>query len=334
MKKITLLSIVFLGIWLNKLIAQNIYGFSENMFVSINISENTKDTLIVFPGNPSSNFDFNSAIDQFNGRYFFGGNLPGYNGNFHIIDLVDLSIESHSVSPENFDYDYIQNRLVYEKNREFYSLELSTLQLSNLGEIKKNSATIWGQNRIFVTQTNKYFYIDFINGPTGDPYFLLADANSGEIYCQEVIEEINNVSYSPEGLVTNNLTSEIIAHRRGRFGIINPCDGTMTKLSEIPDYSGRLNNQMAVYNHSNNTYVVPYRSTNSNDLNKIAIIDVYNNEILETKSQPWRGHSLNSALLVPEKSITLEVSQPSSFSRESQPVSANQICSIVSRIVG
>ncbi len=289
MKKLTLLSILFLSIWTNELKSQNIYGFSDNIFGSINIFDNTKDTLIVFSGNPWINLGFRSAIDRFNGRYFFGGSLPGHSGNFHIIDLIDLSIESHSVYPENIEYDFIKNRLIYENNGNFYSLDLSTFQLNDLGEIENGNSNIYGQNRTFVPQTNKYFYVDYINGSLGGPYFLLIDADSGEIFCQEIIEEINGVFYSPGGLVTNNLTGEIIGHRNGKFGIVNPCDGTMTKLSEIPDYHSHLNNQMAVYNHIDNTYIIPYRSTNSNDLNKIAVVDVYNDEIIETMSQPWAG---------------------------------------------
>ncbi|HMR89514.1 MAG TPA: T9SS type A sorting domain-containing protein, partial [Saprospiraceae bacterium] len=136
---------------------------------------------------------------------------------------------------------------------------------------------------------NQYFFIDYINGSLGDPYFLLIDSDSGEINCQEVIEEINGIVYSPGGLVTNNLSGEIIGHRNGRIGIINPCNGTMTKLLEIPDYHSHLNNQMAVYNHSDNTYIIPYYSNSPSDQYKMALVDVYTNEIIETRSQPWNG---------------------------------------------
>jgi len=288
-KKITFLFILFLSIWMNESRAQNIYGFSDNMFCSVNIYENTKDTLITFSGEPWINLGFRSAIDRYNGRYFFGGSIPEHSGNFHIIDLVDLSIESHFISPENIEYDFIKNRLVYEKNGVLFSLDLMTMQLSNLGVIENGNSFIYGQTRTYVPQTNEYFYTDYIYDPLGSPYFLLIDADSGEISCQVIMEEVNNVFYSPGGLVTNNYTGEIIGHRNGRFGIVNPCNGTMTKLSDIPDYWAHLNNQMAVYNHNDNTYIVPYVSTDTNDKYKIAIIDVYNNEVLETMSQPWNG---------------------------------------------
>lgn len=46
---------------------------------------------------------------------------------------------------------------------------------------------------------------------------------------------------------------------------------------------------MAVYNHNDNTYIIPYSSNSTNDKYKYAIIDVYEDEILETRSQPWDG---------------------------------------------
>ena len=63
----------------------------------------------------------------------------------------------------------------------------------------------------------------------------------------------------------------------------------MSKLSTIGDYYAHLNNQMAVYNHLDNTYIIPYYSKNSNDTFKIAIVDVYNDKIIKTISQPWSG---------------------------------------------
>lgn len=289
MNKLIISLLIIQFIVIEKAISQRIYGFSDNIFCSINILDNSKDTLIEFSGNPWINTGFRSAIDRYNGRYFFGGSLPGHYGNFHIIDLVNLSIESHYIYPENIEYDFAKNRLVYEKNGMFYALDLETLQVINLGLIDMGNSIIYGQIRTYVPQGNKYFFVDYINGSLGDPYFLLIDADSGEISCQEIIEENNGIFYSPGGLVTNNLSGEIIGHRNGRLGIISPCNGTMTKLLEIPDYHSHLNNQMAVYNHNDNTYIIPYYSMSPTDKYKMAIVDVYNNEIIETRSQPWKG---------------------------------------------
>ncbi|HMU02790.1 MAG TPA: hypothetical protein PJ990_04165, partial [Saprospiraceae bacterium] len=95
MKKLIISLLIIHFIVIKKAISQRIYGFSDNLFCAINLLDNSKDTLIEFSGNPWINTGFRSAIDRYNGRYFFGGSLPGHNGNFHIIDLVNLSIESH-----------------------------------------------------------------------------------------------------------------------------------------------------------------------------------------------------------------------------------------------
>lgn len=274
--------------------SQNIYGIVGDVFGSTNIYNNNTDTLITF--SQTSPIGFRSAIDRFNGRYFVGGSLSGYDGNFHIIDLVDLSIESHDVFPGDIEYDFIRNRLLYEKEGAFYSLDLSTFEESNLEEIEGNNNIIWGQIRTYVPQSNQYFYVDYTDGTGGSPYFLMLDGDSGTVVCQEIPEEVNGAYYTAGGLVTNNLTGEIIGHRNGRYGIVDACAGTMTKLSIIPDYHSHLNTQMAVYNHSDNTYIIPYYSTNPNDIYKIAIVDVYNDEILQTMSQPWGGGMNNQQI--------------------------------------
>ena len=163
------------------------------------------------------------------------------------------------------------------------------MQVSFLGEIENGNSTVYGQKRTYIPQTNQYFYIDYIYGSSGDPYFLLVDGNTAEIDCQVMVEEYNGYHYSPSGFVTNNYSGEIIGHRNGRYGIVNPCEGTTTKLTTIPDYYSHLNNQMAVFNHQDSTYIIPYYSNNSNDHYKYAIVDVYSDQILETFSQPWQG---------------------------------------------
>jgi len=139
--------------------AQNIYGFSENVFGSTNLSNSTTDTLIEFSGQPWINLGFRSAIDRFNGRYFFGGSIPGYPGEFHIIDLIDLSINSFPIFPENIEYDWIKNRLIYEDNGDFFAIDLTTFQLTSLGVIENgNSFLLNGRCR-----SRKYY----VSGESG-----------------------------------------------------------------------------------------------------------------------------------------------------------------------
>src|SRR6185503_18755331 len=111
----------------SKIEAQNIYGFADKYFVSFNPYTDEADTLIEFEGKPYINLDFRSAIDRYNGRYFFGGTIPGYEGKFHIIDLNTLIITSYPVYPENIEYDFMHNKLPYEKHGSFYSLDLTTM---------------------------------------------------------------------------------------------------------------------------------------------------------------------------------------------------------------
>lgn len=288
MKKAVIL-ILFISFFINDSNSQKIYGFADNYFGSFDLLEKTADTLITFTGNPWINLGFRSAIDRFNGRYFFGGSIPGHSGSFHIITLGENSIESYYSYPQNIEYDFIRNRLIYEDVGELYSLDLNTMQVSFLGEIENGNSTVYGQKRTYIAQTNQYFYIDYIYGSFGDPYFLLIDGYTAEIDCQVMVEEYSYYHYSPSGFVSNNYSGEIIGHRNGRYGIVSPCEGTTTKLTTVPDYYSHLNNQMAVFNHQDSTYVIPYYSTNSNDQYKYAIVDVYGDQILETFSQPWLG---------------------------------------------
>lgn len=270
----------------NEISSQNIYGFANKYFVSMNISENTHDTLIIFNSNVTFNLGFKSAIDRFNGWFFYGGTLSGYNGTFHIIDLADLSIASFNIVVDNIEYDFLRHRLISEKNGKLHSVDLSTMQVETLGVIENGNSSIYGQKRTFVPQMNSFFYVDYIHGTIGDPYFLSIDANNADILCSPKVDPISGV---PGGIVTNNMTGDIIAHRNGTFGIVDPCSGTMTKLSRIKDYRALLNNQMAVYNHIDNTYIIPYVSDITDDHYKIAIVDVYNDKVLNTIIQPFGG---------------------------------------------
>jgi hypothetical protein len=269
--------------------SQNIYGLANKYFVSMNISENTHDTLIVFNSNATLNLGFRSAIDRFNGWYFYGGNLPGQVGTFHIIDLVDLTIASHDIVVDNIEYDFLRHRLISEKNGKLHSIDLATMQVETIGVIETGNSSIYGQKRTFVPQMNRFFYIDNIYGPISDPYFLSIDANTAEVLCSPKAEANIGGFYVPGGIVTNNLTGDIIGHINGTYGMVDPCSGTITQLSQISDYRAHLNNQMAVYNHIDNTYIIPYASNITDSHYKIAIVDVYNNEILKTIIQPFNG---------------------------------------------
>ncbi len=224
-----------------------------------------------------------------NGKYFYGGILEGHYGNFHIIDLVDLSVQSHLIVVDEIEYDFIRNRLIYEKNGTLYSLDLLTFKSDTIKKIENGNSSIYGQKRTFVPHLYEYFYVDYKNGTSGDPYFLSINADFGEISCSPRVEESNGVFYVPGGLVTNYFSGDILGHRNGVFGILDKCSGTMSKLSRIMDYDSHLNKQMTVYNHADSTYIIPYLSNDTINPYKIAVVDVYENKILKTVIQPFNG---------------------------------------------
>lgn len=275
--------------------AQRVYCFVGKHFCNFDLKSGEEDTLFSFHDYPSG-WGFRSCIDQYNGRYFFGGSLPGYEGNFHIIDLVELKIQSFKLAnrPEDMEYDFLHNRIVFEDNGTLYEIPLhttssDTVELHTISVVETGNSTIWGQKRTYIPQTDQFVYVDFINGSDGDPYYLVIDGHTGNLECQEVIETYQNNFYYPAGLVTNNITGEIIAHHEGRFGFVDPCEASMTKQTDIPIYISHLNCQMAVYNHNDHTYIIPFLNGFNDYDYLMAIIDVETDKLLEIRNQPFGG---------------------------------------------
>lgn len=266
--------------------AQNIYGFAEKYFVSFNPYTEEADTLIEFQGPPHINLDFRTAIDRYNGRYFFGGTIPGYEGNFHIIDLNTLGIESFPLNPENIEYDFLHNKLPYEKGGSFYSLDLKTMTTAFLSNIENENGVIFGQIRTYVPQRNEYVYLDYQGGK---PYYLAIDATTGEIKCRELSETSEGGNNSAYGLVTNNCTGEIIGHQGATFGFVDPCEPNFTKLSHMENYYSDLNSQLCVYDHNNQLYIVPFVTDDPDYPNFYSVVDPYNNFVVYTRNHPFNG---------------------------------------------
>jgi len=267
--------------------AQNIYGFAANYFVSFNPYTDETDTLITFEGNPYINLGFRTTIDRYNGRYFFGGAIPGLKGKFHIIDLNTLEISSFPVYPENIEYDWIRNKIVYENNGKFYSLDLGSMELTNLGVVENGNSVKYGQIRAFVAQKNQYIYADFPKFEDNDLHYLVVDASTGHLDCQAKAEYVNGSQYAAKGLVANHHTGQIIAHHEATFGFLDPCESTMSKLSSIQNYNAHLNTQLCVFNHQNYHYIVPFAKQGSETKNFYAIIDPYDDEVIAIKPHPF-----------------------------------------------
>ena len=108
--------------------SQKIYGFMDRYFVAIDLETQTCDSLIEFTKRPFINLEFFAAIDRYNGRYFFCGGLPEHSGNFHIIDLQTLEIQSANIYTGEMEYDPFDDNLYYIKAGYFYSLSVTTMK--------------------------------------------------------------------------------------------------------------------------------------------------------------------------------------------------------------
>jgi hypothetical protein len=248
----------------------------DKYFCLHDLGEQSTDTLIEFSEKPST-FSFRSAIDRFNGRYFFGGILPGHPGKFHIIDLVDFHIESFPVSPENMEYDYYRQKIVYEYNGDFSSLDLRTMKVTFLNQVENNGGFVWGQMRAFNPTLNQFLHVDL-------PSYYLINASTGDVICE------GPSANHPHGMTTNHKTGDFIGHRGAICRIVTPCEGGTSQSVTIPDYYGHLNSQMAVFDQNSELYIVPFVAS---DTYQIAIVDVYNQMLIDIIDQPWGGAAMN-----------------------------------------
>lgn len=268
--------LVFCLAFCNDASSQKIYGFVDRYFCLHDLAEQSVDTLIEFSERPP-NFTFRATIDRFNGKYFFGGTLPGHPGKFHIIDLIDFHIESFPVSPENMEYDYYRQKIVYEYNGAFSSLDLRTMQVTFLNQVENSGGFVWGQIRAFNPTSNQYLHVDY-------PSYYLINATTGDVICKG-----QNASH-PHGMTTNHKTGDFIGQRNGACRIVNPCEGATPQSVTIPDYQGHLNSQMAVFDQNRELYIVPFVAS---DTHQIALVDIYNKTISDIIDQPWGGAGMN-----------------------------------------
>ncbi|HEX5113168.1 MAG TPA: T9SS type A sorting domain-containing protein [Saprospiraceae bacterium] len=265
---------------------QNIYGFVDKYFVSFNPYTEETDTLMEFEGPPYISLGFRTAIDRYNGRYFFGGEIPGLPGKFHIIDLDSLTITNYPVYPQKIEYDFLHNKLVYEYSGSFYSLDLVTMTIKKLSDIENASGgQVFGQVRTYVPQYNQYVYIDFPDLSPSGAYYITIDATTGEKVCEEYTE--SGGDQDAHGLVTNNQTGEIIGHIEQTVGFVDPCIPLFQGETDIEGYSSHLNTQLCVYDHINQKYIVPFAVNEPELQNLYAIIDPYSNQVLEIKNHPF-----------------------------------------------
>jgi hypothetical protein len=262
---------ILIGSAIAELFSQKIYGFKDRYFVSIDIHNQVCDSLIEFPQRPYINLNFSAAIDRFNGRYFFGGSLSGHPGNFHIIDLVTLSITSATFYTGDMEYDPFEDKIYYLSGTYFYSLALNEMKPIRLAKVFQISGRIFGQVRTYLAQKNEYVYrgpentIAFVNPHDGNTICKITPLNSETSFC------------------SNLITDDIYSINQGSIYVSKSCSYSRTYITSIPDYKGHANVQMAVFDHTKNLYIVPYWAQNNQY--KYAIINIEKAEVEQTFEQ-------------------------------------------------
>lgn len=285
---------LFLFLILLSTAAQNqdtwIYGisdggnYSHGYFVRLNYLNGEYDTLIDLEGVNIE--DFASCIDPFNGRYFVFGLLFNQNGNFHVIDLNDLSIESFDViSTERPEYNIFNNSILFNQDSIFYSYNLSTHALTTFPGTFSESGILWGKNRTYNPYDNTYIYVGETNrNDLSFFYYIVLDGFRGEVLSTCVVPWYDDAILSPEGLVADFETGKVYAHYNETVFSINPYTGDYQILLTIPTYYYHANTQIATYDQVNKKYIVPFQTINY--IPKIAVIDMINYEVDTMYLQP------------------------------------------------
>jgi len=265
--------------------SQKIYGFMDRYFVSIDLENQTCDSLIAFSKRPFINLNFFAAIDRYNGRYFFSGGLPNYPGNFHIIDLKTLEIQSKNFYTGEMEYDPFEEKLYYINGGYFYTLALSTLKPIRVSKVFDLNARIFGDVRCYLPQMNEYHYL------TPEGFLAIIDCKTGKTICKVTTNQEN--AFNP-----NTYNDEIYSVKLGSVYVSSDCYNSRKLIVKIPDYKGIVNAQMAVFNHSKESFIVPYWATNN--AYKYAIINT-KKEILDKTIEQFCAPAIMDLQMIYDK---------------------------------
>lgn len=265
--------------------SQKIYGFMDRYFVSIDLENQSCDSLIAFSTRPFINLNFFAAIDRYNGRYFFCGGLPNYPGNFHIIDLKTLEIQSKNFYTGEMEYDPFEEKLYYIKGGYFYTLALSTLKPIGVSKVFDLNARIFGHVRCYLPQINEYHYL------TPEGFLAIIDCKTGNTICKVITNQEN--AFNP-----NTYNDEIYSVKLGSVYVSSDCYHSRKLIVKIPNYKGIVNAQMAVFNHSNESFIVPYWATNN--AYKYAIINT-KKEILDKTIEQFCAPAIMDLQMIYDK---------------------------------
>jgi len=250
----------------------------QHSFVSYDYSTQNFDTIFDFQGELTPT-NFWSAIDPYNGRYFFGGGidtLPGYR--IFTVNIFDQTIQ---VSPQfisfigEIEYDIYQNKLLINDHNVMRSYDLATLTIDTLGVLPEATAAISGTVRAYNNNSQQFMYINY----TGTYSYILYD-----ILSSSVISNVMFQTENPNHVVFDSYTDKYYGMKNDTIVEFNPLNGNTVDIAIIPGYWGMLNKEQAVFDSFNGLYIVPYYSNTSQSM--IAVVDVNSGTLVSNNIFP------------------------------------------------
>lgn len=266
-------------------------------FVSYDITTGVLDTVIDFQGEVSTS-NFWSAMDVYNGRYFFGGghdSLPGYR--IFSINIFDNNIQ---VSPPfygfigDLDYDIYLNKLYINNHSELRSYDLQTFVLDTLCSLPEATGSIYGSNHALNVNTQELMYLNYDSGVKS--YVVV------NVLSQTVISNMDCQSFVPGNIVFDPVSGRYFGTINSDVIEFDPQNGVVNILLTFPGFWGHLNSERADFDSYNGFYVVPYLSTSFES--RIVVIDMNNYTIVS--DEPFPANDQNRLYSRPQPVIKFD----------------------------
>ena len=277
--------------------SRKIYGFADSFFVSTDLLNYSRDTLIQFDDVVLYTPTVSATIDPFNGYYYFLGKLPRRGENLFRIDLHNLSIQNMSVgfgSAYQLEFDFIRNRLLVIGNGGStlyaYSVDADTRKTIR-DTILSGQASVKGGQICTYRASDNTFLTSMSQGEIGnsEDRQLLIDGYSGELLCNVKPNGYNKYGYAPYAPVDDLYGNDIYCSYDNAYFTYSICSNKPEQSVTIPNYYSHLDWQQNVFNRANNHYLINYIEDYKPIVAKIAIIDVEQDSLLAIVNQPWQG---------------------------------------------
>jgi hypothetical protein len=281
-----------------------IYGLTRDTstgaihFISYDYDVQVYDTLLELPAGTQLDILANAA-DQYNGKYFFLADMPGYTGNnFFSIDINSLQLKwiaqvgsylysymnaSDSDFIADFDYNPFTNAIMYRQNNMLKEVGVDSAFSSIITSLPTNYAGTTGSIRAFNLNAENYFYENFDSVyPILIESYVVIDVENDSIIYHEPIQgrDLESIVYNP-----NSDTMQYIAIAGAWYDSTYLVDADPFTQSEqyiclqaeqIPS-----NFFWSTYDSKNDFYINSYLSPNDNSY-KLAIYDIPNKVLVKT----------------------------------------------------